>query len=946
MSAENSNRQPVLDTLARAGAQHARHRGLAFALRAAVWLVVAIPVLMVADVLFHFSDALRLVGLLGVSLAVVVMFGIALAMACFVRPPVLRMARLLESRNPELGSKLVNILQLDAESASEDAAPLTRELARRAVADAGNALDLPKLPPLARDPQLGGHAKLAFGALAVLLALSLFGGHHVRQEWLRFLDPFGDHPPFSLTRLDILKPAADAKILYGESCMVEVRAAGHQPRELFVTATPVGGDGSPVTLPMSSRGDGTFVVRLETIRNPLEIFAHTRDSGTRSHRVLLDLILTPQVGTAVVKISPPDYTGQKAREIPYRFSALQILEGSRVEFGIESNRPLGEGTLAFENGGDALETIPLTPTGDHVHAEFTAEKSSRLTFSLVDLDGNHATETPTASLTVTKDLPPAIELAAPEADALIVEGFAIPLTLDASDDYGLRTVRLHIGINDTFQPVESIPYNALDTKRDRISRTLDPASLGAKAGDRVTLFAEAVDTRPEPQMTRTATRHMEVITEADYNNRLREQVDVAMIAGKYEALIARLEEGIAEQKRIEDELAALREKAADDPEVAKALENARADQAQLNKRLEELADDLANFGRDNPVYDFEKELQEKLRQEAAAIRESVAQNRQDGGAPDQPPSAEKLQLAAQAQRERLQGGGDRARDQIEAPLEELAQLHELIKDFTRFKDLADKQKEIAEQTKAYSAKPQLNAEDRLALRELGARQREMAPKLDELARKLRHDAKAAAEKFPEAADSANDLAAAMESAEMPGLARQSATSLMAGLGREGQAQAQNLHDEMEALFEDVAECQAGVGQCLNRSLRLTRGMNPGDSLRQMMLSKNFRPLPSQAQGGTGMGAGGEMATAMGQGSPLLLGGEALIDGQIAASISGQGDSGGRGSPGAPTARLDTPDLGDSDQKSSRRTATPESGTLLLQYENIADAYFRRLTTAP
>ena len=169
---------------------------------------------------------------------------------------------------------------------------------------------------------------------------------------------------------------------------------------------------------------------------------------------------------------------------------------------------------------------------------------------------------------------------------------------------------------------------------------------------------------------------------------------------------------------------------------------------------------------------------------------------------------------------------------------------------------------------------------------------------------------------------------------------------MDGQGREGQAQAQNLLDEMESLFDDVAACQQGVGQCLNRSLRLTRGMNPGDSLRQMMLSKNFRPLPSQAQGGSGVGAGGEMASAMTQGAPMLLGGEALIDGQIASSISGTGDRGGTGSPGAPTARLDQPDLGSADRESARRTATPESGTLLLQYENIADAYFRRLTTAP
>jgi hypothetical protein len=121
-------------------------------------------------------------------------------------------------------------------------------------------------------------------------------------------------------------------------------------------------------------------------------------------------------------------------------------------------------------------------------------------------------------------------------------------------------------------------------------------------------------------------------------------------------------------------------------------------------------------------------------------------------------------------------------------------------------------------------------------------------------------------------------------------------------------------------------------------------MNPGDSFRQMMLSNKFRGLPGE--GGQAAGMGGLMAMGAMDGSPMLLGGESLIDGPIADSIAGRGDGGGQGSPGAPTARIDRPDRSNVSGPSSRRTSTPDSGTLLLQYENIADAYFRRLTTKP
>ncbi len=962
MKSDDTSRQPVLDVLRRAGAVHSRQRALLLAWRCAFWIVLAVPLLMLADVLFHFSGSLRLAGGIGLVAAAIAVIATALCIACFVRPPLLRVARLLESRNPELGSKLVNILQLDAEANRDDSAPLTRQLAQKAVDDAGKALDLPALPPLAREPGLWHRASQVGAALAVLALLTFAGGRHIHQEWLRFLDPYGDHPPFSLTFLEIVKPNVGYKVLYGGAVTVEARATGHQPRELFFTARQVGETGPGLTLPMSARGDGTFVARLENVRTPLELTAHTADRGSRSHHRLLDVILTPQVGPALVRVTPPEYTGQKPREIPYQFTAMQALEGSLVAFQLKSNRPLGEGKITFEGAEQAPAVMPLRPAAegspDTARAEFPAERSGRMTFSLIDVDGNAADISPAASLTVTKDMPPAISIMVPEKDALLAEGITIPVTVDATDDYGLRSVRLLVTINDKLLPIEPVKFEGPDTKRHRVEHKLDLAAAGARPGDSITLFAEAVDTRPDPQITRTGIRRLDVISEEEYNNLLREQADVAMIAGKYESLLKRMEDQIMEQRQLEQKLTALREQAAANPadkELAAKLGEAFSEQRQLNERLANLADDMKNFGRDNPVYDFEKDLQEKLREQADAIQQSVEKNTAEGTealdkgpAPPEPPSLAQIQGledAARAQKERLQGGADRAKEEIQEPLEDLARLHEMMKDFNRFEQLTREQKELAEQTKAYQDKPQLNAEDRLALRDLGAKQRELAPKLDQLTDKLRHDAEAAKEKFPEAADSANELADQMEAAGLPGLARGAAQNLLDAKAGEGHAQAKNLHDEMDRLLGDEGQNgQQEMAGALDQALKGRRGMKPGDSFRQMMMSKNFRPLPGQGQ--SGFGQGGFMANSAMNGVPQLLGGETLMNGSIAESISGRGDQGGTGMPGAPTAKLDTPDASKADQQSARRTTTPGSSTLLMEYENIADAYFRRLTTKP
>ena len=953
--------EPIVhDALRKAAGVHARHRALRFLLRALLVVLLAVPLLMVADVLFHFSEIPRLLGGIAMILAVAASLGVAFGLACFARPPALRVARLLESRNPALGSKLVNILQLEADAAKDDTPPLTRALAKRAVADAAKSLDLPALPPLAREPRLKQHFRTLAICAVVLGLITIFGGPHVRHEWMRFIDPFGDHPPFSLTRLEILKPVDGEEVLFGGAFTIEARASGHQPAQLFLTATPDDPAAVPVTLPMSARGDGTFVARLENIVHPMQLVAHTANQSARSHRRSLGLVLTPQFGEVRVTLTPPAYTGQKAREMPYRFTALQVLEGTDIRFLIASNRPLGDGTIQFETSTDAPSQIPLAPTDGlsptTARADLTAENSGRLTFFLVDADGHNAAENPTCNLTVARDQPPAIAITAPENDALVIEDFTVPILIDATDDFGLRTMRLHIAVNDEYLPIDPVTFDAPDTRRHRIEHPLDLAAHGVKAGDRIAIFAEAIDTRPDPQITRTATRRLEVITEDDYNEMLRTKSDVAMIAGKYEDLVNRLESRIAEQERIEQELAALRERAAegaDSEEILRDFSRAVAAQHELNQSLERLADEMEEFGRDNPVYDFENELQEKLREQAEAIRETVEQQNQQteaaleaGPPPPETPTAEMMQdleLAAREQRENLQGEQEQGGQEVVEALQDLAQLHELIKDFNRFEQLAREQQELAEQSKAYQDKPSLNAEDRLALRDLGARQRDMAANLEQLARKLRHDADAAEEKFPEAASSARQLAQQMEAAGMPGLARDAAKNMLGARANDAHAQAQKLHEEMQRLFEDAAQPgQQGLAEGLDRALRLQRGMDPGDSLRQMMLSQNFRPLPGEG----GAGQGGFMSSSAMDAQAMLLGGESFMNGSIADALSGRGDGAGQGLGTGPTASIDRADRANVDLESARRTSTPGATTLLMEYENLADAYFRRLTTKP
>lgn len=163
-------------------------------------------------------------------------------------------ARVLESRDPELGSSLINLLQLREQTHDPRLAPFTRQLAQQAVDDCAAELKGVDLLRLARSGAVRGEGKRALIALFALAAVLAAAFQITRTEVPRFLDPFGDHPPYSFTRLEITEPAADGfQVTYGGSLLVTARASGHHPADLFLASYPAGHPEQVATVPMLNK---------------------------------------------------------------------------------------------------------------------------------------------------------------------------------------------------------------------------------------------------------------------------------------------------------------------------------------------------------------------------------------------------------------------------------------------------------------------------------------------------------------------------------------------------------------------------------------------------------------------------------------------------------------------------------------------------------------------
>jgi hypothetical protein len=944
---------PVTERLAAADRRMQREKGGSFALRTWPWLCGAVLLVFAVDVALHLEAWPRVAVLASLALLCAGVVAVATWIAWVRRNSLEHVARELEARDAALGSKLINLLQLDAQTTDPRVAPLTRELAGRAIAGYAGDLDRCALEQLARTDRVQRDAKCAAWGVAGFLALLAVLFDVTRTEVLRFLDPFGDHPPYSFTRIEISEPADDlARVIYGQGVLIQAKTGGHRPRELWLSYWPPEQAGAVVTVPMFDKGDRGFAQQIEGVKSDLVVVAHTKNKHSVSKQRRVGVVLTPKLDGACVKAAPPAYTGQSVEERALQFKSLKALAGTRLDFRLRSNRPLREGVIEVIKSTTETERVPLTPTGEmEVSGGFEAGATARLRFALVDRDGHASQETWEVALQVTHDLGPEVSIDNPGADCFAALDFKMEPVIEAQDDYGVKTLRIHQAHNGVYGEPRVIEAAKVE-RHLREVLTLDFKTMEVKAGDTISLFAEAIDTAPESHLARSSVVTITLVSIEDYNAYLREQTDMADIAAKFSELNQRLQDLIEEQKELGAQSEALRQQAekagpAESAALAPKLDELLAKQNEVNAKLNKLAEHMESFVRDQPLFDVETELKDNLAEKARELRESARQNDADNRAVAQqgefgPQQPGEFKQASDQQLARLGATEQELAQEVVAPLEDLALLHELMKDLNRFKELFDAQQQVAAQAKAYDRAGPLTREDQLALKDLAAIEKRMGEELDAVEQKIWEDAVAAEPKFPKAAQSGKALAQRMGDLRLQMHANHATDAMLAGRGDQGAQLAQRLVDEMNKLF--CEECKNGgqqTGDELDGYLRLTRGMNPGNNFKQMMQCKKFGSNP----GRFGMGAAGQGGLS---GYSVQTGPNASVFGNETRANSsskraGKGMSKAEPLGGAPQVAVEQADALRDLNARNRESGAVQGELTVEQYRDLVEKYFQAIT---
>ncbi|MFV0443602.1 MAG: hypothetical protein ACK5Q5_08525 [Planctomycetaceae bacterium] len=896
------------------------------------------------------------------------------------------LAREVECQLGVENNLLINAVEFAESSQAEDSPVLRERVVRLAEQRVRTVSALEVLPFHSVRRALG------WGMLAFVLGLGAWWAAPGLFAAVipRFTDPWGDHPPFTLVTFDIR--VSPELVLHSRPAKVLATLGG--PEEITqAEAVFLPSEGSPpesasVRVLMFREEDRTYAIEIERPVASQRFYIDTPRG--RSPTQLLNVVEAPLFEDVSARYEYPAYTGWPAVEQRLDGRGLRGLAGTDAVITVRSNLPLEQGSIAFAPGpvtpSDLLSaTVPLRPLpGDarSVQGRLRLESTGYFGIRLQAQSGGLNPELMTGPIVVAPDREPSVSILQPQPHVVVVEGWTVPVLIEALDDVGIAELRLSRSVNDWGVSSVDLPLVSNESGRARGEYQFDLATLGARAGDVITYYATAADNHPDPpHFADSATGIIQVISQDEYLQHARQQYQIDDLVAEFQAIQEQLDHLQQQREAALHELQALKETLAADPdnaELADDIEELQQKLEQLTEQAEQLADQFAQRSEQSELYEIEKPYTEGLRQLAEQMRQqsqasqAVAQAlerlRRQGPSPENRQALEEalqslhmqdagLDLAAQEQREALQ-------DDLE-----LFQLADRLQtQAERLQSIIQQQRELATKLSEFQNREQLTPGEQRRTDQLAKQQELLEQELQQTARDLEQDADAAQDRLPMMSASARAIAQAIQEQQILEDQQQAAAGARNGSGREAFDKAAAAASKLEALAKSGqslnSDGMAGeVSQGLDGPLSLSRD-GAQQALQQLSQGRGLpgqpRPSDSDPSLPDGTGQSGQSSRSDNGNSPNarwrpgqtfpgsqartpVLGPRMLVEAEPS-QPGGQLEGNDRGTflPGRAGGRLRTAEQLTPDARTGSSSAAGNLRGVPVPYRKEAEAYFRRL----
>jgi hypothetical protein len=233
----------------------------------------------------------------------------------------------------------------------------------------------------------------------------------------------------------------------------------------------------------------------------------------------ITIALPPAVKNITAEVTLPTGRQGTKRSEPYteqiKGNTLEVILSSKVTLNVQTTNL----QKAIVTGLDGESSTYQLNGKDQFTFDFVVDRTGSIKFSLVSEEGLASGDLRDLEVRVKTDKPPRLKLISPNGDYLATDVASVPLTFEISDDFGLKSAKMHLEIpNQQIQDLD-IPLEKR-TRKTHFTYILELEEYDLTVGDSILYFAEAVDLQTSPaQENQTAASSMYFIEIRPYRQR-------------------------------------------------------------------------------------------------------------------------------------------------------------------------------------------------------------------------------------------------------------------------------------------------------------------------------------------------------------------------------------------------------------------------------------------
>jgi len=236
-------------------------------------------------------------------------------------------------------------------------------------------------------------------------------------------------------------------------------------------------------------------------------YYYVTNQYSSSDTFFVNVIEPPFVKKLSVRLAYPAYLNKKTDFIDNSDGFLSIPQFTEIQMMIETPETVAEANLVFSDKSflplsrDTIYGVRNPQDNITWITTFTLAQTINYHFSLTDILGNENSVV-NSQINIIKDTPPLISFTYPAKDTVMTQNALIETRLNASDDYGLKNLRIFHQIN-TKPPVDTLLVAQSNSNFIILSHILDFNYTALMPGDEVVYWAEVYDNSPLNQKAET-----------------------------------------------------------------------------------------------------------------------------------------------------------------------------------------------------------------------------------------------------------------------------------------------------------------------------------------------------------------------------------------------------------------------------------------------------------